>query len=141
MISIKNTEHFCIGHSANDVFHSRMVKCSRGTARLGSLGSMHTLILLFFFFATTCNDKIVEPGSEFRTLFDNSQLFHSLKFLFKWLAKGNRNLTWRVDEMGSIGINLNFMLDTFNLTKAFKDIYILGFCAFFYKALNPPYQV
>ena len=112
-------------------------KCSRMTARLRSLGSMHTLSLLFFFFATTrlCTQAV---GSVH--FFNYSQVFHSIKFLFKRLTKGNWNPTGRVDNRSGIRISLNFMLDAFNFTKTFKDICILGFQALFFKAVNSLYQ-
>lgn len=80
------------------------------------------------------------PSSGFCTFLSDSQLFHSLKFLSERFAKGQRNPTGRVHNRGGIGINLNLVLDAFDLTQALKHVCIFGFQVLFFKAVNSLYQ-
>ena len=58
------------------------------------------------------NHKTVYPGSGLCTFLNDSQLLHSLSSSLR----GHTNPMWRVHKRGGIGINLNFVLDAFNLT-------------------------
>ena len=137
MVSIEDTEHFCTGHPANHIFHSLHGKMfpPDGTIEVAWIHAHSELVILL-----PGNHKTVYPGSGLCTFLNDSQLLHSLKFLLKRLAKGHRNPTAGVDNRGGIGINLNFVLDAFNLTQALKHVCILGFWVLFFEAVNSLYQ-
>ena len=111
-----------------------MGKCSRMTTPLRSLGSRHTLSLLFFFVATTrlCTQAV---GS-LNFLKTPSFSIFSVKLLFKRLAKGHRNPSGRVHNRERTGI----VLDAFNLTQTLKHVCMLEFQVFFFKVVNSLYE-
>ena len=82
-----------------------------GTIEVARIQAHSELVILLL-----GNHKPVHPGSGLCTFLNDSQLIHSLRLLFKRLAKGHRNPIGRVRNRGGIGINLNFVLDAFNLT-------------------------
>ena len=137
MVSIKDTEHFGIGHSANHIFHGLHGEmfAHDGTIDVARIQAHSELVLLLL-----GNHKTVYSGSGLCTFLNDTQLLHSLKLLFKRLAKGHRNPTGRVHYRGGIGINLDFVLDAFNLTQALKHVCILRFQVFFLKMVNSLYQ-
>ena len=104
MVSIKDTEHFGIGHSANHIFHGLHGEmfAHDGTIDVARIQAHSELVLLLL-----GNHKTVYSGSGLCTFLNDTQLLHSLKLLFKRLAKGHRNPTGRCTAgvaLGSIWI-------------------------------------
>ena len=133
MVSIKDTERVFIGHSANNIFHGLHGKMfpHDGMIEVARIQAHSELVILLL-----DNHNSVHPDSGL----EDSQILHSLKLLFKRLAKSHRNPTGRVHNRVGTGVNLNFVLDAFNLTQALKHFCILGFQVIFFKVVNSLYQ-
>ena len=115
MVSITDTEHFCIGHSANHILHGLhgQMFADSGTIEVARIQAHSELVILLL-----GNHKTLYAGGGLCTFLNDSQLLHSLSSSLR----GSGRATWTLCGGFTTGV-----LDALNLTEALIHVSILGF--------------